>query len=486
MNGNRFFKLRPMVLPALLFFGVILGGIFFVRSLERIGQEHLQEQGVSALGAMAQGIENELGASHAVVKAMSGSPWILPAVLDPSPVNIERAYSVLSRYNESLGFSVCYLLDTRGTAIISSNRDTPESFVGKNYAFRPYFQEAMAGKTAFYMAAGVTSHERGAYAAHPVRDTSGRIVGVAAIKKNVDAVRGILAAYPHSFLINSDGVVFMAGVTDMVFRSLWPVPPARAHALKASRQFGVETFDPVFDSPVQQGDVLRFQGESYQCFRNPIVVPGWSLVLLMSRQEVDYFRTLGWGVTGAVSLMLVLVFIWMLLRLKAAETLRESQERFRAAFESSAIGMAIVRMGGQWLQVNGSLCRILGYSEKELFGMTWQQITHPEDLESDLARARRLVAGEVNEYSMEKRFIHKDGHQVWVLLTVALVRDSRGAPLYFISQFEDITRRKEDEKKLEQKIGELERFNRIAVGRELEMIELKKKLKVLEKGAGAS
>jgi PAS domain S-box-containing protein len=127
---------------------------------------------------------------------------------------------------------------------------------------------------------------------------------------------------------------------------------------------------------------------------------------------------------------------------QAQETLREAQEHFRSAFSYAAIGMALVGTDGRWLQVNRSLCEIVGYSEEELLAKTFQDITHPDDLEADLGYVRKLLSDEIRAYQMEKRYFHKLGHVVWILLSVSLVRDIRGNPLYFISQIQDITERK--------------------------------------------
>ena len=130
-------------------------------------------------------------------------------------------------------------------------------------------------------------------------------------------------------------------------------------------------------------------------------------------------------------------------RKRAEEVLRDSEERFRTAFDDAPIGMALVGLDGRFLNVNGSLCEIIGYSRKELLTKTFQDITHPDDLELDLANVRRLLQGEISSYQMEKRYIHKDGHLVTILLTASMVRDSRGEPLYFISQIQDISERKQ-------------------------------------------
>lgn len=104
---------------------------------------------------------------------------------------------------------------------------------------------------------------------------------------------------------------------------------------------------------------------------------------------------------------------------------------FQNAFEFAAIGMALVSSEGKWLRVNRSICEITGYSEAELLTRTFQDITHPDDLDLDLANVSKMLAGEIKTYQMEKRYFHKDGSIVWVLLSVSLVHNRSGAPLFF-------------------------------------------------------
>ena len=128
--------------------------------------------------------------------------------------------------------------------------------------------------------------------------------------------------------------------------------------------------------------------------------------------------------------------------------LLESEERFRHAFEYSAIGLALLEPNGTWMAVNKAVCDIVGYTEAELLKLTFQDITHPEDLEKDLGYVKQLIQGEITHYQMEKRYLHKDGHVVWILLTASLVKEDDGSPAYFISQIEDITQRHEAERVL--------------------------------------
>lgn len=134
---------------------------------------------------------------------------------------------------------------------------------------------------------------------------------------------------------------------------------------------------------------------------------------------------------------------------KRAETaLRESEERFRSAFETAAHGMALVATDGRWLKVNSALCKIVGYSEEELLQLDFQAITHPDDLDSDLDQVQAVLDGRLSSYQMEKRYFHKNGGTVWILLSVSLVHNTRGEPLYFVSQILDLTERKATEAQL--------------------------------------
>jgi PAS domain S-box-containing protein len=143
----------------------------------------------------------------------------------------------------------------------------------------------------------------------------------------------------------------------------------------------------------------------------------------------------------------------------AEEDLKQTEALFRNAMEYAVIGNALVAPDGRWLKVNRSLCTMLGYSEDEFLKVDFQMVTHPDDLESDLEYVRQMLAGEIETYQMEKRYIHKQGHLVWALLSVSLVHNSPGEPLYFISQIQDISVRKQAElalQKSEQRLKEAE------------------------------
>ena len=150
-----------------------------------------------------------------------------------------------------------------------------------------------------------------------------------------------------------------------------------------------------------------------------------------------------------------------------------NESKYKKAFEDSPIGMAFVSTEGKWLEVNQAIVSMLGYSKEELLQKTFQEITHPEDLDIDLTNVKKMLAKEIPYYQMEKRYFTKSGEVIWVILSVTLVWKDDQTPDFFISQIQNIT-------ELKKTIEQLEKTNKLMVDRELKMAELKKKLNQTE------
>jgi PAS domain S-box-containing protein len=151
-------------------------------------------------------------------------------------------------------------------------------------------------------------------------------------------------------------------------------------------------------------------------------------------------------------------------RKQATIDLQASEELFRYTFEHTPLGFAHVALDGALLRVNQKFCDIVGYTKTELLATTFQAITEPADLQEDLNLIAQLVDGEIGEYTLEKRYIHKQGYHVWVNLTVALIRSidptgQRGTPEYFLGAVKDITDRKKLELLNQTQTADLQRLN---------------------------
>jgi PAS domain S-box-containing protein len=142
----------------------------------------------------------------------------------------------------------------------------------------------------------------------------------------------------------------------------------------------------------------------------------------------------------------------------AEAALRDSERKFRATFELAGVGMTRVGLDGRMLQVNHKLCQILGYTQEELLAMTFMDLTHPDDLNSNLRLYEQALSGEIENYSLEKRYLRKNGTSVWIRLTAALVRAADGSPAFFISVVEDITSRKTAQAALQRSNDDLKNF----------------------------
>jgi PAS domain S-box-containing protein len=156
------------------------------------------------------------------------------------------------------------------------------------------------------------------------------------------------------------------------------------------------------------------------------------------------------------------------------KTLIANEERFRLAFENANIGMCMVDTDGRLVYVNKKFNEILGYEKSDIIGRSVNDVTHPEDLKISPTVIRDAVSGKITHAEFEKRYIHKDGHILWGVVTASLVRDDKDAPMYFISQLKDITEQKKSEHELLQYRNELEH---IISERTFELVEVNKQLK---------
>lgn len=178
---------------------------------------------------------------------------------------------------------------------------------------------------------------------------------------------------------------------------------------------------------------------------NPdLQVPG-EVVGRLRRQDELILNAAGEGKSGITE------------RKRADEALRESEERFRKIFEEGPLGMAIVDLDYRFASVNGALCRMLGYAEQELTGLAFPEITHPEDIEKDLQLSAKLFNGEIPYFHLGKRYVKKNGDVLWIALTVCVIRDEEGKPLYGLAMMADISAQKEAEEALRKTSEELER-----------------------------
>lgn len=209
---------------------------------------------------------------------------------------------------------------------------------------------------------------------------------------------------------------------------------------------GVLSINQIGSSPHAQHPLYLDFG--YEAYLSAVVHVGGALYGTLS--FAGAVRTTPFVAKDEELVVLLTRWIGVILDAQAAELQRrEDEARFKSAFHDAAIGMAVVSPSGRLLDVNKSFCTMLGYPMPKLLELSFQQLTHPDDLTVDLTHFERVLAGKQNTYQLEKRFLHQAGHEVWGHLSVSAVRYGDGSVKYLIGQVQDINERKHYEAQVE-------------------------------------
>ncbi|MBD3379933.1 MAG: PAS domain S-box protein [Candidatus Omnitrophica bacterium] len=367
-NGKR--RLFSFLYTAgiVLFLVAAAGGYFLTLFLQGYAKGDVMEGGKAAVTIISSLAEGELEIAQRAVASMSRSPSIVEMVRSQDPAGIEDASRVLDRYNAAMGGTVAYIMDTEGTTIASSNRGAPDSFVGKNYAFRPYFREAMEGKLGEYFALGVTSGKRGYYASYPVYSSREEIGAVAVIKKELDFLEEEIGHYPFCFMVSPEGLIFLSSRRDMLFKALWKIDPQVEARLLASRQFGKGPFRPVFlEQQLRSGDRVKFNENLFFVSRAFLGRRGWSIVKLNPAGLVVQFRYFG-IVSTLLLVFLIAGGLFFLFRMDTAfRLISQSEDKFHRLSDAAFEGI-IVHKNGRIIDTNRQFAEMVGYDPGEIIG----------------------------------------------------------------------------------------------------------------------
>jgi diguanylate cyclase (GGDEF)-like protein/PAS domain S-box-containing protein len=425
---------------------ILIFGWLLTQFLGNLGRQYLGEDSLFHSQMAVQRLAVELEQAEKAAKTISGSLWISQALESRSPQNLARANSALDRYQQGFRAEVAYLLDTSGVVIASSNRNAPDSFVGHQYAFRPYFQEAMAGMVGRYVALGVTWKKRGFYAANPVRDPNGKIIGAAVLKISLNRFQQDLRGFDPAFLIDPQGIVLVASRPHLDYYSLWPVTVTDPAGFQA--QYGTDRFTPIFPQVISADDKVEFAGKPYLATRQSIgeiISPGWTLVNLEPFQPVAYLRLLGIA-TAFILVVLTLVFAGSNLSIrKGANRILASEARFRAVFEAAPEAVFVFDPETRKiLDANPFMAQWLGYDPAELVNLEIDQVMEPKG--PGVPEAPGGAGPVALADTPSRRYRRKDGALVDVELTsVQIFHEEHIRELVFIR---DITERKQTEAEL--------------------------------------
>ncbi len=469
-------RIIVMVLSVLAFMSAATGGYLYYNTLKASAIAQAGKESASRAKDVRERFSSFLIEQAKPVKVLAKLEEIRLALSEPTQDTMAKADRILDLFNESLDTSVCYLMDLRGVTRASSNRDQPDSFVGKDFSFRPYFQEAVRGRPTIYMALGTASGRRGVYYSYPVLGEEGTtVIGVAVIKATIEPVEKELNQGHEEIILLTDphGIVFVSTHRDWLFHSLTRLSSEEMLSISNSRQFGEGPF-PWTGLEIKGEDrAIDQSGNEYLSYRMPVDgFPGWSVVYLQDLAAM--YKRLSdplFGITTSTVLALcVLVGLSVSLlyrkasedivkRRLAEEALRESERRYRHLYHNTPGMLHSVDPEGRLVSVSDYWLDSLGYRRHEVIG---------KRLSDFLTQASRRYADEVVFPAfLEKgycrdvsyQFRKKDGQTIEVLLSAIAERDVAGKVQRSLSVLVDVTEQKRAEEELRVTREQLRRYS---------------------------
>ena len=460
------------------------------------------------------------------VRALSGLKELTGALTNSNSSTLGESNFVLDLFTTNYHADVCYLIDRDGNTIASSNRNSPESFVGENYSFRPYFQQAIQeGSPDFlaYMALGTTSGKRGIYYSNPVyEDGQDSPVGVVVIKAPIDPIEKEFAKEYQGRVLLTDpsGIVFITNHSEWVMHSLFQLSEEDNNRIQSYQQFGQGPWPWTGITLIDDSRAIDNTGKEYLFHKISLEnYPGWNLIFLsdidsiLQRVRGPFIRISGYLIiTFCIAFGLTVFFLYnkanheinerfkmeqrlkrshdeleervqdrtfeltrsvadlrkeIVERKRAEQALRASEEKYRSLTDNLSVGVFRSTPGpkGNFIEVNSAFTRMLGFTEKsKLYQFSaYEFYQNPKD--RDKFSRKMIKDGAVN--NEELIFKRNDGELFCASVTAVVVKDSHGKPLHYDGILEDVTELKQAKEEAQQRREEIAHMGRVATMGEL-------------------
>jgi PAS domain S-box-containing protein len=467
-------RLILLILSLLAFLSASVGGFLYYSSLKEAVFKEAERQAQTRLVMIKKNLSSFLAENIKPVKALAGMRGLQLALSARDAASLARANAVLDHFKETLEVEVCYLMDRRGQTIASSNRQAADSFVGQNFGFRPYFQQAINGRPTSYLALGTTSARRGAYYSHPIYgDQGGSPMGVAVIKISIDHIEELVANDEERVsVIDPQGVFFVSSRPEWLYHTLRQLTPDQTSRLAASLQFGAGPWKWTGLTLKDEKTAIDRQGNKYLVGQLELDhYPGWRVLQLRGPHTLaKVFANPLLKVTGYI-----IVFLSMLVglsvgflywrasrdigrRKQAEQALQNSEKRYRTIYNNAPAMLHSIDPEGRLVMVSDHWLATLGYERGEVIG---RQVTE------FFSEASRHYAGEAvfPDFfrqgfckDISYQYLKKNGEPMEVLLSAIAERDEAGKIVRSLAVSIDVTERKKAEEALKHAQEELSRY----------------------------
>ena len=373
-----------LVLSLLAFLSASTGGYFYYSSIKESAFNEAKRQAVARLEMIKKNLSSFLSENVKPVKTLAGMPQFHDALSRIDAVSLSKANTVLDHFKNTLDVDVCYLMNGDGVTVASSNRNDKDSFVGKNFSFRPYFKQAIEGKPAIYLALGVASGKRGAYCSYPIYENSQNApLGIVVIKASIELIEKEIGTSYNEIVLVTDphGVIFISNRKEWLYHLIWKFSSEETPQIAQSRQFGKGPWN--WTGLESRGDyIIDRKGNRYLIHLTGITnYPGWNIVHLSSLTAISktvsdpFIRIIGPIVLTLCVLIGLSVFflyrkasIEITQRKSVEKALRESEERYRSIYHNTPAMLHSIDTKGRLVSVSDYWIEALGYEREEVIG----------------------------------------------------------------------------------------------------------------------
>jgi PAS domain S-box-containing protein len=408
---------------------------------------------------------------------------------------VAKVNRYLQETSQRVGSNALYLMDAKGLTLAASNWQETGSFVGENYAFRPYFKDALAGRDGFFYAIGSNTRVPGMFISAPVR-VGAEPAGVLAIKVSLsDIEEAWRRAKDPVYLADAYGVIFLGSIPAWQYKATQALSAQALAWIRENRQYGDRLN---FESPAWQQvrvateasyetrAVLDQRAQQFLSLEEELPEFHWKLVVMTDLSPMQWARWTGQALTVLMALVL-----WLAIkvyqqrerryrelrrhrseleqRVQARTTELQEAHAFRKAMgDSLVVGMRARDLQGRIIYVNPALCDITGYAAEELIGqLPPYPYWHPDDMEKHWQDNAAVLSGKTTVEGFESRIRHRDGHDVTTMIYSAPLIDSQGQHSGWMSSVLDISEQKRAEEHQRLQAASMQRTSRLATLGEL-------------------
>lgn len=418
---------------------VYIFGFFFLNFLGGQAKGELGDESKAIVSVVSESFQNTIQVAKNMASMLSFFPESAEALVS-GQINAEPVNIMLDRCNTVLGNSVCYIMNQEGTVIASSNRQAADSFLGNNYAFRPYFTQAMEKGKGEYFALGVTSNIPGYYASRAVKDVQNKIVGVVVIKINLDDIEQILRSYEHICLVSPEGVVFLSGDSSLIGSTLVSLSESEKQSIRKSQQFGSSEFQPLFQIFPSKDTVIRWNNKAVYVNQKGVNGDGWNVVYFHPAQKISYYRLFGF-------ILILSFYIFVITTIVLIQMIKRNAvfSYFASVIYTSQDAVIGTKLNGEIETWNEGAKRMYGYTDEDVIGKTFDHLLPENGQEKHQKMLEQIRHGNVIE-NFEMLHKNQKGGLFDVSVSISPIKDIEESIVGIAFVVRDISRAKQLEK----------------------------------------